>query len=204
MDPYQQNDATRRYGSSPAPDPNDLRPLYVGPSPAPMELHPNRTGASYDHLQRYASHHQSAPPVNQWNMPPVISNAPTVGTPGGIYMPDPRLSSPPPLLHHSSSQQSGLLLDGQAQNMYPIPSRPYSPFQHNSHDGRITPGADLADEPLLHRQDTGDGRYGNAFNGSSGLENGHQGTNFEEPVTMRYGPAPDRMLRRHKTTKRVQ
>lgn len=64
---------------------------------------------------------------------------------------------------------------------------------------------DLADEPLLQRQHSGDAggphvRYGNPF---SGAENG-TGGNPDEPVTMRYGPAPDRVLRRLKTTKRVQ
>ena len=151
--------------------------------------------------QRYAS--PGLYPPNSYGAPPVTTSAASAGPAAGIYLPDPRLTSPPPFVHHSSSQQSGLTVDGQAQAYYP-PNRPYSPYQSNVNDGRTTPSADLADEPLLYRQHTGDDRYGAPFGREPSIARDGFVANPDEPITMRYGPAPERILRRLKTTKRVQ
>jgi hypothetical protein len=179
-------------------EPN-LRPT---PSPAVGDVFARQPSTSvYDTTQRYPS--PSPYQTHPYGDPPVTTRAPSAGPVTGVYMPDPRMTSPPPLVHHSSSHQSGLSVDGQAQGYYPPPARPYSPYGMPPNDGRITPGADLADEPLLNRHYTGDGRYGTPFGGGPTMDNG-PAVNPDEPITMRYGPAPDRVLRRLKTTKRVQ
>lgn len=174
------------------------------PSPSPGigdSFAPQPSLSRYDNSQRYPS--PDPYQMHGYGAPPVTTNAPSAGPVTGVYLPDPRMTSPPPLVHHSTSQQSGLTLDGQAQGYYPPPNRPYSPYGNPPNDGRATPGADLADEPLLHRQPSGDGRYGTPFGGYPSMD-GSGALNPDEPVTMRYGPAPDRVLRRLKTTKRVQ
>lgn len=78
-------------------------------------------------------------------------------------------------------------------------------------------GDDMADEPLLSPHGGGHdtSRYGNPFSGTGDIgadagdvgaaAGGHgQGVNEDEPLTLRYGAAPEgRMIRRLKTTKRV-
>jgi hypothetical protein len=180
-----------------------IEPSRASPSPGPPgDVYGQQPSASgYDFNQRYAS--PGIYPSSGYGAPPVTTNAPSAGPPTGIYLPDSRLTSPPPLVHHSSSMQSGLTVDGQAQGYYP-PPRPYSPYNSNVNDGRVTPSADLADEPLLYRQDTGDGRYGTPFGRNPSMTGNGSTVNPDEPITMRYGPAPERILRRLKTTKRVQ
>lgn len=159
--------------------------------------------------------------------PPITTLQPE----GGIYMPDHRMTSPPPLIHQQSSDASFLYADGQAQPYYDPPTRGYSPYPNQtSGGGGGMPGGyghigdDMADEPLLARPSRGgsiappDTRYGNPFSGGTGdlgaVDDGSgdvgaaaaasgQG-NEDEPVTLRYGAAPEgRMIRRLKTTKRV-
>lgn len=225
-DPFNENNGGHRnqdsYGSNNAPysyvepvapvHPHQSLPSYhhsyaepprATPSPGPGDPFARQPhlNSGYDLDQGYAS--PGTYPSSGYGAPPVTTNAPSAGPPAGIYMPDARLTSPPPFIHHSSSQQSGLTVDGQAQAYYP-PPRPYSPYTSNVNDGRTTPSADLADEPLLHRQHTGDGRYGTPFGGNPSMAADGSMVNPDEPITMRYGPAPERILRRLKTTKRVQ
>lgn len=173
---------------------------YAPPPPGPGDIFPSSAGptSGYAPVQRYTSPAPYQPQT--WGQPPVITSAPSAGPPTSAYLPDPRMTSPPPMLHHSSSQMSGISQDSQMQGWNGF-ARPFSP--HPSNDGRITPGADMGDEPLL-RQQTGDSRYGAPFQGGPASENGRAYQNPNEPITMRYGPAPDRVLRRLKTTKRVQ
>lgn len=143
--------------------------------------------------------------------PPITTQQPE-GEGGGIYMPDARMTSPPPLIQQSSDAY--LYADGQAQGMYDSPRRGYSPYPGQGMPGGYTQGDDhTADEPLLARRGShGDAaRYGNPFSGGVGdegdLADGQQQPRQQaedEPVTLRYGAAPEgRMIRRLKTTKRV-
>jgi hypothetical protein len=127
-----------------------------------------------------------------------------------VYMPDHQLTSPPPMLPHSYSSSGQL--DPYPPNSYNYPS------YGGSIGGSQTPVEDLADEPLLHRMPSHDPlRYGDPFPPPSDAGNGDPGDagnampgdwqtgghDPDQPVNAHYGPAPDRMIRRLKTTKRV-
>ncbi len=127
-----------------------------------------------------------------------------------MYMPDHRLTSPPPMLPHSYSSSSNV-------EAYPPTTYNYPPYGAGT-GGAHTPAEDLADEPLLQRMPSQDPlRYGDPFHPPTDFGSGDPGDarngmpgdwqagghDPDQPVNPHYGPAPDRMIRRLKTTKRV-
>ncbi|GHJ86389.1 hypothetical protein NliqN6_2791 [Naganishia liquefaciens] len=185
------------------------------PHPAP---HPPQAPGLVHHSSSQPLYDPGYPPPS--HVPTYDHFAPTPGPPittqqpeGGIYLPDPRMTSPPPLMQHQSSD-AFLYADGQVQGMYDTPPRGYSPYPGQGMPGGYTmtmthhpQGDDLADEPLLPGDTS---RYGNPFDAGAdegdladgGAKAGAVGE--DEPVTLRYGAAPEgRMIRRLKTTKRV-
>ena len=182
------------------PDPA-AAPYPPPPGQAPGMLHHSHSQPLYDPAVAAAPTYDHYTPG-----PPITTQQPE----GGIYMPDARMMSPPPLIQQSSDAY--LYADGQAQGTYD-PPRGYSPYPGQGMPGGYTPQGDdtMADEPLLARRGShADARYGNPFSGGGGdegdLADGQQRQQAEddEPVTLRYGAAPEgRMIRRLKTTKRV-
>lgn len=167
------------------------------------------------------------PPYGGGPSVPVVTDMPSAGTPTAEYLPDPRMQygNPSPMpLPMPGRPGGGLVRDSSSHSMLPdaYPAFPPPPMMGHhtqsfgSHQGPLGHD-DLADQPLLrpsfdtrHTLDDdspGPNKYGDPFAGGPTAWNGDP----DQPITgqdpaarAHYGPAPDRMIRRLKTTKRVQ
>lgn len=178
-------------------------------------LHHSHSQPIYDPSYPSDNGNANVPTYDHWPQGPPITTQQPAGA--EMYMPDQRIMSPPPMFPHQGSDY--LFADGQAH--FDPPTRQYSPFPTpggNGMPGSYTPMGDDADQPLLQRiQSAGEARYGNPFTGGDAGDIGAAGVadphavdghgrqvDPDEPVTLRYGAAPEgRMIRRLKTTKRV-